>query len=66
MTLKLIDAEGREYRWKMYRDTRRPACWMLEDHSGYVRTLESNYALSVPKVYVIAGNHDFTFKTPLS
>lgn len=59
MTLRLKDSDGKVYRWRLFRDTRRPAGWMLEDHSGYFRSLEETYALSVPKVKVIASNHGF-------
>jgi hypothetical protein len=41
---------GERFTWKLYRDARPPATWMLEDHTGYLRTLETTYLASLPRV----------------
>lgn len=61
IALHLKDDDGKQVSWSFYRDCRKPAAWMLRDHTGYLRTLEATYAESVPRVRVIAYNHGFTF-----
>ena len=66
MTLRLVDEDGNQYRWKFYRDPRTPVYWVLVDHTGYVRNLERTYAESIPRVKIIAENHNFKFTHELS
>lgn len=66
MQIRLKDEAGAVYRWRVSRDVRSPAAWMLEDHSGYQRTLESNWLDSVPRIRLIAENHNFSLLTALS
>lgn len=66
MNIRLSDENGKECRWECWRDTRRPAGWMLRDHTGYVRVLASNWEQSVPHIRQIAGNHAMTLLQEVS
>jgi len=54
------DSAGKAYRWRFWRDARPPAYWMLADHTGHVRTLETTWAESVHRIRVILSNHGLT------
>ncbi len=58
--LLAYDAQGKRYQFKFWRDTLRPAYWMLEDYTGYVRTLETTWLASVPRIRLIVANHGMT------
>lgn len=69
--LTVADAEGNKYSWRFWRETgmtwvctgrkpRRLDAWMLEDHEGCVRTLESTWADSVPCIRMILENYGLT------
>lgn len=66
IALRLTDSAGQIYRWTIGKDARRPATWQLTDPAGYVRTLESNWRDSVPRVKLIAENHGLQLLTALS
>lgn len=52
--------------WRIWRDKRYPASWVLLDHLGVTRTLSSNWARSVPHIRQIAENHNLTFLQEIS
>jgi hypothetical protein len=66
MMLRLKDEVGVVYKWRVRRDARRPAAWMLEDHTGYQRTLEANWFDCVPRIRLIADNHGLSLLSALS
>ena len=61
VTLRLENEAGTPVKWRVWRDGRHPAAWVLEDHIGTVRTLGSVWATSVPIIRLIAENHNLKF-----
>ena len=59
-TFTATDALGNKYRWGFWRDSRNPATWMLRDHEGYIRTLESNWIDSAARIRAILENYGLT------
>ena len=66
MGLRLEDSDGTLYRWAIWRDARKPAGWVLRDHTGYLRTLSATWSDSVPMVHLVADNHGLKFLTLVS
>lgn len=61
-TFQAKDASGAPFRWAFWRDDghgKYAGYWMLRDHEGYVRTLESSWLDSVPKIRLILSNYGF-------
>lgn len=61
VTIRLVNEAGTPVTWRVWRDARRPAQWMFEDHTGYVRVLSDVWATSVEKLRLVAENHRCTF-----
>ena len=51
--------EGR-LRWFFWRDTRRPAAWILKTHDGCERELEANWQNSLPLMLQVVENYGCT------
>lgn len=48
---------GQRFTWKFWYDST-ARLWFLEDYEGYVRTLESTWVDSVPRIRTVLANHD--------
>lgn len=66
MRIRLEDADGNKFAWSVKREIRKPASWVLKDHNGYERVLESVWAASVPRIKLIAENHGLSLAQELS
>ena len=53
------DSKGNKYLWKFWRSLGL-GYWMLQDHDGYVRTLEARWIDSVPRIRLILHNYGLT------
>ena len=61
VVIRLENEVGTPVKWRVWRDGRHPAAWMLEDHIGTIRTLESVWSTAVPKIRLIAENYNLKF-----
>ena len=66
MNIRLKDKDGHKFTWRVVRDPRKPAQWVLKDHEGYERTLNDVWATSVPRIKLIAENYGFSLAQELS
>ena len=66
VVIRLQNEAGTPVKWRVWRDGRHPASWVLEDHIGTVRVLESVWETSVPRIRLIAENHNLKFLQELS
>lgn len=57
---------GEILNWSVWRDKRNPALWMLREHDGNVKTLESNWRDCIPVLKLRAENNGAEFLTPIS
>ena len=64
--LRLKNEAGTPVIWRVWRDGRAPASWVLLDHLGVERALGVTWAVSVPLIRVIAENHALTFLQEIS
>lgn len=53
------DSNGKRYTWAFWRDPLRNL-WVLREHEGYGRNLESRWIDSVPRIQTILGNYGLT------
>ena len=53
-------SDGTKFTWRFWYDSRTPAAWMLQDHEGYVRTLERTWRDSVPRIQATVANYGLT------
>ncbi len=53
------DSAGNEYRWRFGR-SKKSSLWYLKDPDGYIRSLESSWVDSVPRIQMVISNHGQT------
>ena len=64
--LRMQNEAGTPVTWRVWRDGRHPAAWVLLDHLGVERTLSVSWDKSVPHIKTIAENHALTFLQEIS
>lgn len=65
VTIKLKHTDGDVLTWKARRHPRPIDAWVLTDHDRYDRVLESTWAMSVPRIRMIASNHGCEITTAM-